>query len=315
MFLFYAIGCLATFVIFIKIFEWLWENFSSRRSLAETYGPNTWVVITGASDGIGKGFSHVLPKYDFNVCLIGRNPSKLEDVRKSILAKNTKKEVRCVIADFRDSLTPGFYDKIYEQIKDLDISILINNVGVADLNVYHQTPEDVLENLLAVNIFPQQILTRKLINKLLERNKNNIKYKSAIINISSMAGVKPVPFDTIYSATKAMSDYHSRCLSIEYKNKIDVLSLRPFWVSTPMAFNKAPGFDTILPEECAEGCLKDLGKKSYTWGHYKHEVQGILYNCIPDWVILHAMKIIGPLMIKDREMKIKKWNDGKMRAE
>ena len=44
-------------------------------------------------------------------------------------------EVKIVIADFKDCLEhPKIFDEIFDQVKELDISILINNVGVLYLN-------------------------------------------------------------------------------------------------------------------------------------------------------------------------------------
>ena len=61
----------------------------------------------------------------------------------------------------------------------------------------------------------------------------------------------------VYSASKAFDDYLSRSLSYEYP-ELDIISLRPSEVSTPMTFNKKKDILTIGPEECAEGLLKGL---------------------------------------------------------
>jgi len=294
-------GILAFSFFTVNILHWIFLNTYKVKFSPKDYGLNSWAVITGASDGLGKGFAHVLAKYKFKICLVARNLEKLETVKKSILEKYPNTEIKCVVADFKESLKDGFYEKIQEQLKSLNISMLINNVGVASLSYFHETPEDVVDDLLTVNIFPQTLLTRKLIHQLLSRTKDN-KFKSAVINVSSMAGTKPIPYDTLYSATKALNDFFSRALSIEFRQKIDFISLRPFWVSTPMAFDRKPGFDTITPKECAEGCLKDLGNKNYTWGHFKHEAQGILFHWLPEWTVLFVLRFVGPLMAKEREM-------------
>jgi len=74
-----------------------------------------------------------------------------------------------------------------------------------------------------------------------------------------------------------------------------------------MALGRKPGFDTITPEDCAEGCLKDLGRKSWSWGHYKHEAQGILFNLLPEWLVLFVQRFAGPLMVTEREILEKKY--------
>ena len=91
-----------------------------------------------------------------------------------------------------------------------------------------------------------------------------------------MAGTRPIPYFSGYSASKAFNDYFSRALNGEYSGKVDVLSLRPFYVSTPATFERKLGPETISPEQCAEGCLRALGRSSWTWGHYKHSIQGFV---------------------------------------
>ena len=84
-----------------------------------------------------------------------------------------------------------------------------------------------------------------------------------------------------YSASKAYVDFLSRALSYEYGNKIDILSVRPSEVSTPMTFNKQTDIMTIMPKDCAKGFLKDLGYEKVTNGHWSHSLQDSIYHSIP----------------------------------
>lgn len=73
-----------------------------------------------------------------------------------------------------------------DKVKDKDISILINNVGVDALKPFEELTEIEISDLIAVNILPQAFLTKKLIGQL-----NSRKYKSAIVNVSSLTAVRP----------------------------------------------------------------------------------------------------------------------------
>ena len=55
----------------------------SSRNIYKRYSGG-WVIITGASDGIGKEYAFQLAAKGFNICLIGRNYEKLEDVSNTI---------------------------------------------------------------------------------------------------------------------------------------------------------------------------------------------------------------------------------------
>ena len=41
-----------------------------------------------------------------------------------------------MVADFADSQKEGFYEKIYSQIETLDISMLVNNVGISNIGEF-----------------------------------------------------------------------------------------------------------------------------------------------------------------------------------
>lgn len=71
-----------------------------------------------------------MAKQNVNICMIIRNKEKGEKLIQELSATSSSK-FRIVIADFVKCTELDFFDKIYEQIKDLDIGVLINNVGVS----------------------------------------------------------------------------------------------------------------------------------------------------------------------------------------
>lgn len=95
--------------------------------------------------------------------------------------------------------------------------------------------------MLTINIFPVVFLTKKVLPIMKAR-----KQRSAIINLSSIAGRIPLPFHQTYSATKAFDDHFTQSLALEIEG-IDFLSHRPFFVSTPLTnYEKEAG--AISPE-------------------------------------------------------------------
>lgn len=106
----------------------------------------------------------------------------------------------------------------------------------------------------------------------------------------------------VYSASKAYVDFLSRALSYEYDHKIDIISLRPSEVSTPMTYNKQTDIMTIKPEDCARGLLNDLGHDKVTNGHWSHCLQGKLYHLVPECLFNYVfLKHLGPEFMRDRE--------------
>ncbi len=63
----------------------MWRIIRPTRNLLSRYGEGSWVLVTGGSDGLGRGYCEELGKLGFNIVLVGRDTEKCENVRKSIL--------------------------------------------------------------------------------------------------------------------------------------------------------------------------------------------------------------------------------------
>lgn len=75
----------------------------------------------------------------------------------------------------------------------------------------HEIAPGRLLNEINVNCVPMTILSGMVIQRMLQREQ-----RSAIINISSVAGQNPCPFISTYSATKAYNDFFSKSIGMEY---------------------------------------------------------------------------------------------------
>ena len=181
--------------------------------------------------------------------------------------------------DFTNSFDQGFFEEIFEDTQDLDVSILINNVGMGYREIFLDADDNDIKNTIVLNTIPQALMSKKFLIRMKKRDK-----KSAIINLSSFLGSKPIASRPIYSATKAYNDFLSRSLNFEHKDKIDILCLRPCHVSSPMTKNLKVGGFTLSPDECAEGALKMLGYESWTHGHWKHSLLSYVIYMIPDFI-------------------------------
>lgn len=164
---------LATIVkIILKILAGIYTQFLRRGiNLQKRYGAGSYAFITGASDGIGRAFALALAQRGFHIILVARNADKLAKVESEIKAINSALNVKKVIADFTECDQAGFFQKIYDEVKLLDISILINNVGLDLPGMFIETDEKKAWDLLKVNIMPTVFLTRKLMPKFRLRKK------------------------------------------------------------------------------------------------------------------------------------------------
>ena len=259
-------------------------------------GPNTWAAVTGASDGIGKAFCEALAQRGFNICLIARNPEKLEKARQDILNVNPKISTAIVVTDF--SLGPkdplNFFSKIIEDMQKanvVDVAILVNNAGMIERGNFQDISLKGCADSIAVNVYPSLFLSKLLIPSMLKRSN-----RSLVINLSSITGVRPVPIRGAYGATKAFNDILARSLFMELDQKIDFLSVKPNYVSTNMTKMKVGG-TVIRPIDVAEGALRDAGWQSATAGNWKHDVLEFLYKNVA------TDKMVARSALKRREQK------------
>ena len=269
-----------------------------RKNLINRYGPNSWALVTGASDGLGKGFCEELAKHGFNVILVARSKDKLDKVAQNLKQLNPKIQTKVIVGDFKNAYDRDFLQKELTELQGLDISMLVNNVGVDIIDDFDKIPDQQLYDLISINIYSLVRMTKALMPQLIKRNK-----KSAIINVGSVAGLRPMAFFTTYSASKAFTNFFSAALSIEYTN-VDILCLTPFYVSTQLTHFKKLAFDTVSPNECANGTLNDLGLVRQTYGNWRHKIIGISTELVPDFIFDPMTKEFGAKFEMERRRKI-----------
>ncbi|NWI95215.1 HSDL1 protein, partial [Pitta sordida] len=248
--------------------------------LVKQYGK--WAVVTGSTDGIGKAYAEELAKRGVNIILISRSREKLEAVSRSI-AETYHVETDFIVADFSKGREP--YPAIKEALKDREIGILVNNVGI-----FHSYPdyfahlsEDMLWDMIHINIASANMMTYIVLPGMVKKK------KGAIVNIASGLCCQPTPMMATYGASKSYLDYFSRALHYEYASKgIFVQSLTPFVIATklvPISRNVLKRSLQYVPaEKYASHAVSTLGLSTRTTGYWKHALQFVLAEHLPEWI-------------------------------
>ncbi|KAL4476520.1 hypothetical protein ABPG74_010253 [Tetrahymena malaccensis] len=237
-------------------------------NLIERYGKGSYAAVTACTDGIGKGFVLELAKRGFNLVMFVRNVEKAQALVKEIQSQLKEKiDVKIVKIDFLKVNEPGVVQAAIKQVEDIDISLLVNNAGMTlvDRISFETFTEQELSNMIVFNIYSQVLFTFYLLPKLRSRGK-----KSGIINLSSVSTVISMAGFHMYTGSKMFNDYFSKSIGEEYKGIIDVLSLKPGYVDTPLVSSIKDKRLCISPQECANAALNKLGRFEETNGHYKH---------------------------------------------
>lgn len=263
-----------------------------------------------------------LAKRGLSVVLVSRNPEKLRKVAREIESEFLV-ETQCVAIDFTLSdrepkeMTPSVYDVISNAIRDLEIGILVNNVGMAGgrpsqfLNYFNSRGDPNLLSagnlsLLNCNVMSQIKVTQLVLPDMVKRG------KGLVINISSATARFVVPYGALYSASKRFNDHFSRALSFEYEEKgIVVQSLQPGFVNTNLANSVVEVRKVFLTpnwKTYAKHALKSVGKVQVNHGYWLHALQFWILSWVPLRMMLLCLTIFKRLT-DSRGRRISRVND------
>ena len=212
--------------------------FRRTQNIYEVYGQqDSWVVVTGGSDGIGLEICEQMAARGFNICIIGRNESKINEKLASLQKKHNVK-TRCIVFDFAElCLINDYKERIALKLKDIDIAMLFLNAGFAQGGAFAEQTNQDIQNTVACNALHPIYTAKVLLDQLLERKK-----KPAIVITASVLGSTPTAGILDYSCTKTFADFLGRGLSYELDCKIDCLSWRAGYVKSNMVKREAKGW-------------------------------------------------------------------------
>ena len=97
------------------------------------HSSKSYALVTGATDGLGKATVLELQKRGFNVILHGRDAEKLRALQETMKEQSTK-DVRIWVQDA--SAADIDFASAVEQWKDLEITLVVHNVGIAVAKPY-----------------------------------------------------------------------------------------------------------------------------------------------------------------------------------
>ncbi|KAH9519178.1 hypothetical protein Btru_074910 [Bulinus truncatus] len=293
---------LVAFKVAVGVFRFLNAYFISGALglSANLRKAGSWAVVTGCTDGIGKAYAEQLAARGLNIVLISRTLSKLTDLAKE-LEEKYKVKTLVIAADFT---RVDIYDNIKSQVENLDVGVLVNNVGTS-----YEYPEffDQVKNptftvdLVTMNCIAAAKMTEIVLPKMVEKR------SGYIINIGSASGTFYVPLLSLYSASKAYIDVLSRCLQQEYSSKgITIQCISPFFVVSKLSKMRRPNLLIPTPTTFVKSALNTVGVLSNTTGYWSHEIQAFFMNFAPRFMFKTSMLQARAKAIKKKESDTKK---------
>ena len=145
-------------------------------------------LVTGASSGMGRDMAKYLLKLGYDIIAVAKDKKELDKV-----FKDYKKRVKSYAFDLTKEEE---CIKLYKEVREDNIDILINNAGFGDAGLFINTNLDKEMDMINLNIKAYHILTKLFLRDFVKRDYGRI------LNVASMAGFMPGPNMATYYATK-----------------------------------------------------------------------------------------------------------------
>ncbi len=182
-----------------------------------------WALITGASAGIGKELAKVFAARGFNLVLLARNESRLNQLAADLRAAH--KIEASVLA--KDLALPNAASEIFAALQHLSLSVLVNNAGFGTHGDFAQADLRSQSEMMQVNVVALVQLTHLFLRPMLAARRGRI------LNVASTAAFQPGPTASVYYASKAFVYSFSYALAAELAGSgVSVTTLCPGMTQT-----------------------------------------------------------------------------------
>lgn len=232
---------------------------------------NKWVVITGASGGIGKEIAWKAAEKGANVILAARSIDKLKELENAITSRFSvsASSYQLDVSDIEQ--VQQVFERIFNETNGIDV--LVNNAGFGIFKEAHEVDVKEAKAMFDVNVMGLIACTSAVLPHMKARKAGHI------INIASQAGKIATPKSSVYSATKHAVLGYSNSLRMECaRDGIFVTTVNP----GPIATN----FFSIADES----------------GTYVKNVQKFMLK--PEYV---AEKVVNSMLTNKREINLPRW--------
>lgn len=183
------------------------------------------IIITGASDGLGKAIARELKEHE--LILISKDENKLKELSKELNCKY-------YVCDLKD------YNKIKEIVSKIeDIEVLINNAGIWLAGDLEENTFEQISNCIDVNTKAPIYMTKAVL-PIMRKNKQGL-----IINVCSQSSFDNDDFSTVYNASKwAIRGFNRSIQRVLSKENIKVTGFYPGFMQTDLFKKAGNDYDT-----------------------------------------------------------------------
>ena len=218
-----------------------------------------FVLITGATGGLGNAFCNQFASLGYNLFLTATKTERLLKLKEDLLKKFNTIQIEIFACDL-SNLTNISKLTDYILSNNINISFFVSNAGFITEGSIENCPIDTMQKCIDVNCKGSLQLIKTIVDNKQYAQKLNI------ICIASLAGNYPMPYMAIYSSTKAFLKNFMLAMRHEYKGKnVNILVVEPGAIATSKEMKeaiKAQGLKGKLSSVSPEKIAKISYKKS-----------------------------------------------------
>jgi short-subunit dehydrogenase len=253
---------------------------------------NRFVLVTGATSGIGYELARLFAENGYNLVLVARSGEEL-------LARSqefsSQYQVQAIpIA--KDLFNPNAATELYNEVKakGIEVNILVNDAGQGVYGPFVQSDLQRQLQIIQLNIVSLTTLTYHFLKDMVSRNEGKI------LQLGSVVSEVPAPLQSVYGGTKAYVLSFTEALINEVKDTdVSLTVLQPGATDTDF-FNKAGAQNSKMvekksklsdPADVAKDAYKALmdGDDKVVSG-LKNKVQVAMANVMPDTMVAAQME-------------------------
>lgn len=246
---------------------------------------NRTALVTGASRGIGYELTKLFASDGYDIVLVAQSEDRLERIGAAL--EDAYNITATVIA--KDLSVSGAAEDLSDAIitEDIHVDTLVNNAGMTTYGRFCETDLKRDQRILQLNLVTATELTKLFARPMRERGDGQI------LNVSSLAGVYPIPNATVYGATKSYLISFSVALADELaEDGITVTVLCPGTTDTAI-LEKGGVENSALPEK-AHLTAEEVAQSGYNGLQQGKAV--VVPGSIKDKLLHHLPRLVPETM-------------------